>query len=87
MNLHGPLGQRSLLRSELARGFIHVLLDGMIDELLRLNSSRHASYFLLGFHDGIRSRVVREALPAATASQWRWYFAGYVAALGRRSPV
>jgi hypothetical protein len=59
-------------------------MDGIIDEFVSLNALRAQSLFHLGFHDGLRARAARAALPAADVSRWRWYFAGFIDALSRR---
>jgi len=58
-------------------------LDRIINELLQLNASRHQSFYHAGFHDAVRERSVRLALPAQNVHRWRWYFAGYIAGLAR----
>ena len=60
-------------------------LDAIIDELVRLNGSRHQSFYHLGFHDAVRGRPARGIITAQNATRWRWYLAGYVAGLARLS--
>lgn len=60
-------------------------LDTIIGEVIRLNGTRHQSFYLLGLHDAVRRRQARTVLPAQNAHRWRWYMAGYVAGLARLS--
>lgn len=60
------------------------VLDALIDELIRLNGSRHQSFYHAGFHDAARQRPARSHLPAQNVHRWRWYYAGYIAGLARR---
>lgn len=58
-------------------------LDDLIGELIELNSSRHRSFFHLGFSDVVLQRESRQDLPAQNESRRRWYWAGYVTGLAR----
>jgi tetratricopeptide (TPR) repeat protein len=58
-------------------------VDTIIDELIRLNATRHQTFYLRGFHDAVRRRADRTVLPAQNPSRWRWYMAGYVSGLAR----
>ncbi|MFN8669081.1 MAG: hypothetical protein U0164_18000 [Gemmatimonadaceae bacterium] len=58
-------------------------VDAIIDELIRLNATRHQTFYLRGFHDAVRRRADQRVLPAQNPSRWRWYMAGYVAGLAR----
>lgn len=58
-------------------------VDAIIDEVIRLNATRHQSFYLRGLHDAVRGRPPRTVLPAQNAYRWRWYMAGYVAGLAR----
>lgn len=58
-------------------------VDAIIDELIRLNATRHQTFYLRGFHDAVRRRAERGVLPAQNTSRWRWYMAGYVAGQAR----
>lgn len=62
-------------------------IDGIVDELISLNATRHQSFYLRGFHDAVMRRPDRIALPAQNPSRWRWYMAGYVAGLARLEDV
>lgn len=59
-------------------------VEDLVLELLGLNSSRHRSFFHLGFLDGVRERPRRAELPAENDERRRWYLAGLVSGLGRR---
>lgn len=59
-------------------------LEDAIEELVALNSSRHRSFFHLGFMDAELGREARGELPAQNADRLRWYWAGYVTGLARK---
>lgn len=59
-------------------------LEDAIQELVALNSSRHRSFFHLGFMDAELGRDARGELPAQNADRLRWYWAGYVTGLARK---
>ncbi len=58
-------------------------LDAMLEEMTRLNSVRHQTFYHLGFRDALFGRPVPPTLPAANPNRWRWYFAGFVVGLAR----
>lgn len=59
-------------------------LEDAVEELVALNSTRHRSYFHLGFMDGEFGRDPREELPAQNPDRTRWYWAGYLTGLARK---
>lgn len=59
-------------------------LDDLVQEVVELNSSRHRSYFHLGFSDSVLLRQPREQLPAENEDRIQWYWAGYLSGLARR---
>ena len=59
-------------------------LDDVVDELVKLNASRHQSYFHAGFRDVLFDKPVGEELPAANQSRLRWYWTGAVQGWARR---
>ncbi|MBK9065928.1 MAG: hypothetical protein IPL76_03440 [Gemmatimonadetes bacterium] len=58
-------------------------LDAILEEMTRLNSTRHQTFYHLGFRDALFGRPVPATLPAANPNRWRWYFAGFVVGLAR----
>lgn len=60
-------------------------LEIILDELVHLSASRHQSYFHLGLNDSMRRRGVISDFPASNRSRMRWYLAGYVSGLSRRT--
>ena len=60
-------------------------LDDMLLEFVRLSATRHQSFFHVGLHDAMRRRPVVQDLPAENRSRTRWYLAGYISGLQRRS--
>ena len=59
-------------------------LDDVVDELVKLNASRHQSYFHAGFRDVLFDKPVGEKLPATNKSRLRWYWTGAVQGWARR---
>lgn len=59
-------------------------LEDAIEELVALNSSRHRSFFHLGFMDAELGDGARGELPAQNPDRLRWYWAGYVTGLARK---
>ena len=59
-------------------------LDDVVDELVKLNASRHQSYFHAGFRDVLFDKPVGEELPATNKSRLRWYWTGAVQGWARR---
>ena len=59
-------------------------LDDLVDELVTLNSTRHASYFHAGFRDVLFDKPVAEELPAENQSRLQWYWTGVVQGWARR---
>lgn len=59
-------------------------LDDVVDELVKLNASRHQSYFHAGFRDVLFDKPVGEELPAANQSRLHWYWTGAVQGWARR---
>jgi hypothetical protein len=62
-------------------------VDAIVDELIALDTTRHQTFYLRGFHDAVRRRPDRTVLPAQNTSRLRWYMAGYVAGLARLDAV
>jgi hypothetical protein len=58
-------------------------LDAMLEEMTHLNSTRHQTFYHVGFRDALFGRPVPATLPAANPNRWRWYFAGFVVGLAR----
>ena len=59
-------------------------LEDAIQELVALNSTRHRSFFHLGFMDAELGEEAREELPAQNPDRLRWYWAGFVTGLARK---
>jgi hypothetical protein len=60
-------------------------LDDLLLEFVRLSATRHQSFFHFGLHDAMRRRPVLQDLPAENRSRSRWYLAGYINGLQRRT--
>jgi tetratricopeptide (TPR) repeat protein len=59
-------------------------LDDMIEETVQLNSSRHRTFFHVGFRDAVFDRPLRAELPAQNGERRAAYWSGYLQGLGRR---
>ena len=59
-------------------------LDDVVDELVKLNASRHQSYFHAGFRDVLFDKPVGEELPAANEPRLLWYWTGAIQGWARR---
>src|ERR1043166_1540665 len=60
-------------------------VDAVVNEFVLLNGLRHQSFHHSGFRDALFGREVAAALPAENRNRWRWYFAGFIKGLARRS--
>ena len=59
-------------------------LEDLLEEVLHLNSSRHATYFHLGFFDILLDREPRD-LAVVNKPRERWFWSGVLTGLARRS--
>ncbi|HWR59696.1 MAG TPA: hypothetical protein VN328_12490 [Thermodesulfovibrionales bacterium] len=59
------------------------LLD-LVEEIIKLNSSRHPSYFHRGYMEGILGRGFLFSFPESNSSRLAWYFTGIIMGLLRR---
>jgi len=55
----------------------------MVEELARLNSHRHKSYFHLGFLDAVEGQALDASFPECNESRLGWYLAGALTGLFR----
>jgi tetratricopeptide (TPR) repeat protein len=58
-------------------------VDDMLEELQKLSSSRHQTFFHCGFRDALFDRDPATELAAENAPRRRWYFSGYIAGVAR----
>jgi tetratricopeptide (TPR) repeat protein len=72
-----------------AAGVLGALTEEEIDDLLleleQLNGRRHQTFFHVGYRDALFSRPAAARLSAENESRWKWYWAGYVSGLARKS--
>jgi tetratricopeptide (TPR) repeat protein len=60
-------------------------IEDLLIELQQLNSARHKTYFHVGYRDAVFDLPAATHLPAANQSRRRWYWAGYLSGLARKS--
>jgi tetratricopeptide (TPR) repeat protein len=59
-------------------------LDDLIEETVQLNSSRHRTFFHVGFRDAVLRRPLQVELPAQNVERRIAYWSGYLQGLGRQ---
>ena len=59
-------------------------VDDAIDEFVKLNGTRHESYFHAGYRDVLLARAVGESMDIRHPAHLRWYWAGAVSAWAMR---
>jgi tetratricopeptide (TPR) repeat protein len=58
-------------------------VDDILNEMEKLNGTRHQTFFHLGYRDALFGREPASALAASNEARRRWYWSGYVAGIAR----